>query len=291
MPCAVTGSTEMPSFDVHQHLWPPQVIDALRRRRDPPRLDGDVLELEEGRFPTDLAAHRLDDRLALLDRDGIDVAVVSLQPTLELDVAPELAEAFHEGIAQIETATDGRLRAFAAGRCLPGFAGACVSAKAVTEGLGALPGQLERAGQALFVHPGPPGAPPRGAPHWWASVVDYVAQMQAAYSAWISAGAQHHPGLPIVFAVLAGGAPIQLERLQSRGVEAEAVLHPSVYLDTASYGRRALELCLATHGLDQIVYGSDAPVLDPRPTLLALEELGEAVVRAARTDNPTRLFL
>jgi predicted TIM-barrel fold metal-dependent hydrolase len=281
----------MPSFDVHQHLWPPPVIDALRRRRDPPRLDGDVLELEEGRFPTDLAAHRLDDRLALLDRDGVDVAVVSLQPTLDLDAAPELAEAFHEGMAQVSSAADGRLRAFAAGRCLPGFAGACVPAGALLEGLDALPGELEQAGQSLFVHPGPPGARPHGSPDWWASIVDYGAQMQAAYLAWISGGAQRHPELPVVFAVLAGGAPIQLERLQSRGVEAEAVLHRCVYLDTASYGRRALELVLASHGLDQIVYGSDVPVVDPRPTLEALKELGEPAVRAARSDNPTRLFL
>jgi len=35
----------MTSFDVHQHLWPEQLIEALRKRSRPPRLDGDQLIL------------------------------------------------------------------------------------------------------------------------------------------------------------------------------------------------------------------------------------------------------
>ena len=37
-------------IDIHQHLWPPELIDALRRRARPPRLNGagdrPLLELE-----------------------------------------------------------------------------------------------------------------------------------------------------------------------------------------------------------------------------------------------------
>jgi 6-methylsalicylate decarboxylase len=280
----------VPSIDVHQHLWPPQVVEALRRRPEPPRLDGDVLELREGRFPVELGKHDPEDRLRLLDRDGVDTAIVSLQPTLELDVAPELVDAYHEGIVELVAAAGGRVRAFAAGACLEGFAGACIPAAQVLSGLGELPEELARAGQALFVHPGPPGEMPAGAPPWWSAVVVYTAQMQAAYAAWLADGAARHPNLPVVFALLAGGGPVQLERLRTRGGGENGPPPRSIYLETSSFGRRALELCLETHGVSQLLYGSDVPVADPRPILGALEDLGETVAHAVRVENPTRVF-
>lgn len=279
----------MPSYDVHQHLWPAPLVEALRARPSAPRLDGDVLELDEGHFPVDLGDHRLDGRLALLDRDGTDVAVVSLPPTLCWEECPELVDAFHAGIEELVQAADGRLRALACSACLEGFAGACVSAAAVVEGLDTLPAELEEAGQVLFVHPGKPSPAPAGAAPWWPAVADYTAQMQAAYLAWLGAGARY-PRLAVVFAVLAGGAPVQAERLASRAPDlAEAELG-NVYLDTASYGPRALALCLESHGAGRLVFGSDVPVIDSRPTLRALAALGEAVEEDVRRTNPTRLF-
>jgi predicted TIM-barrel fold metal-dependent hydrolase len=64
----------------------------------------------------------------------------------------------------------------------------------------------------------------------------------------------------------------------------------ALYLDTASYGPRALELCLAAFGAGRLVYGSDRPVLDAAPTLLALDELGADVREAVATTNPSSLF-
>ncbi|MGH7338057.1 MAG: amidohydrolase family protein, partial [Myxococcota bacterium] len=121
-------------------------------------------------------------------------------------------------------------------------------------------------------------------------LVPYTAQMQAAYLAWVADVGERHASLSVVFAILAGGAPIQLERLRSRGVEPRTVLHPNVHLETSSYGRRALELCLKAHGVAQLVYGSDAPVIDSRPTLQALSALGGAVQHAVLRENPTRLL-
>jgi hypothetical protein len=280
----------MPSYDVHQHLWPAPVLDVLRARREPPRLDGDVLELAEGRFLVDLRAHDPEERLRLLDRDGVDVAVLSPAPTLEWEACGELADAYHEGARALAASSGGRFLALACGGAsLEGFAGACVSAKALVAGLGELPTELERAGRVLFVHPGPPAAVPESAPPWWCAVTDYTSQMQAAYFAWIADGAERHPGLNVVFAILAGGAPVQFERLLSRDPQGPS-FHPNVYLDTASYGRRALELCLDAVGAGRLVYGSDVPVIDPRPTLEELAGLGPSVERAARVENPTRLF-
>jgi 6-methylsalicylate decarboxylase len=280
----------VPSFDVHQHLWPDALVAALHTRSKPPRLVGGTLELAEGSFPADLGGHSLDERLDLLDRHGLDVGVVSLQPTLDLAAAPELAAAYNEGVGELLASSRGRLRAFAAGECLDGLAGACVPAGEVVTGLGTLPGRLAAAGQTLFVHPGPPASLPLDAPSWWSPVVDYAAQMQAAFAAWLADGADRHPDLPVVFAFLAGGAPVQLERLASRGGDANAALRANVYFEISSYGSRALELCLATYGFERLLFGSDAPVLDPGPGLRALAGLGGALAQTVLETNASRLF-
>jgi predicted TIM-barrel fold metal-dependent hydrolase len=280
----------MAAYDVHQHLLPPTLVEALRARREPPRIAGGSLELAEGTFPFDERDHDLGERIALLDRDEIDIAIVSLAPTMETEGKQELEDAYNEGIRDVVAEAGGRLRAFAAGTCLDGFAGVCVSAQALMGGLGSLPGELVRTGQVLFVHPGPPGAPPAGAPLWWTAVVDYPAQMQAAYYAWLDDDVAGHPDLDVVFAVLAGGAPVQLERLRSRGGDPERASHTRTHLDVASYGARALELCLTALGPDRLVYGSDRPVVDAAPTLDALAGLGPDVLDTVRSDNPERLL-
>ena len=251
-----------------------------------------MLELEEGDFETDLDAQRVETRVALLDRDGIDVGVVSLQPTLGADDVPELVEAYHAGIQEVVSASAGRIMALASGASLDGFAGTSISARALVEdleGKAPLLRELERRRQMLFVHPGPVSARQR-LPEWWPAIVDYTADMQAAYAIWLSRGARAYPDLPVVFAILAGGGPFQLERLRSRGVDVRTMLQANIYLETASYGHRALELCLATYGVGRLVYGSDLPVVDSRPTLHSIREFGHAVTEAICTENPTQLL-
>ena len=85
-------------------------------------------------------------------------------------------------------------------------------------------------------------------------------------------------------------APFQLERLASRGVPGRELLHPNVYFDTASYGRRALDLCLATFGVDRVCFGSDTPVVEPLPTLDAVRSFGDAVTDALCNVNPSRIL-
>jgi predicted TIM-barrel fold metal-dependent hydrolase len=264
----------MPTIDVHQHLWPEQLVAALARRSESPRLVGSRLDLREGSFETDLGAHDLQTRLRLLDRDGIDVAIVSFPPTMGFEVAPELAEAYDEGILEIAAASRGRIRPLACGEERDGFVGTCVSAQRVVRDPLAVQGSL------LFVHPGYSPPPPDGKPPWWTPVVEYTAQMHAAYAAWLAGG---RSDVPIVFAIMAGGAPFQLERLRSRGDQAE--VPPNVYFDTASYGRQAAELTIHASGVERILYGSDTPVTDPRTTIDALGSLFETFA-----GNAERLF-
>ena len=75
----------------------------------------------------------------------------------------------------------------------------------------------------------------------------------------------------------------------SRGVEPRSALHDNVYLETASYGRRSLELALSTYGVTQLLFGSDAPVLDPEPGLAALREFGDTLAEVVLRENPERL--
>ncbi len=194
-------------------------------------------------------------------------------------------------MAALAACSGGRLVPLGAGALLDGCAGACVAGRALHDlkALAPLLDQLERRGLVLFVHPGPASEPPAGR-GWWAPVVGYTAELQAAYFAWLAWGAERWPRLGVVFAILAGGAPFQLERLASRRGGREATVRSSVYLDTASYGPIALRLCLEALGPSQLVYGSDAPVIDTRPTLDAVRRLGPALERALRRDNPARLL-
>ena len=263
-------------------------------RSEPPRItpDGARLELADGIWDAELDAHELSARLALLDRDGVDVAVVSLPPTLGVYDLPDIVDAYHQGIAELIEAADGRLAAFSAGEVVDGFPGVCVSGRDVVDdfdGFAHVLGEAEETGRVVFVHPGP-AIRRVAAPGWWGAVVDYTAQQQAAYATWLARGLESYPSLRVVFAILAGGAPIQLERLRSRGWDTRRAQSPNVFFDTASYGRRAFELCLATFGFRQLVYGTDVPVVDSGPTADALAEFGEAVSNAARVENPSLLL-
>ena len=286
----------MPTVDVHQHLWPESLIEVLRRRAGAPRLSGSRLELPgRGAVDIDLGLHRLETRLALLDRCELDAAVVSLSPTLGASAIPdeewdELASAYESGILEIAGDCE-RIVPLAAGESRESFAGTCLGAPALLDldGLAPTLDELERRGAFLVVHPGPSDSPPE-APAWWATVVEHTSQMQAAYAAWLDGGADRWPGLVVVFAILAGGGPFQLERLQSRGVSSRGSLHENVLFETSSYGRRALELCLSALGVGQVLFGSDAPWLDPAQGLDVVRGFGDAVLDALWNRNPSRLL-
>jgi 6-methylsalicylate decarboxylase len=292
-------SAPLPTVDVHQHLWPEALIEALGRRTTPPRLNGSRLEVAgEKAVEIDLATHNLEERLALLDRCEIEVAVISLPPSLGIGLLDEserseLVDLYERGVLELVDASAGRLAALAAGERLEDrFVGACIGAPDLLdlEAIAPLLYRLEHRGAFLFVHPGAAEAA-AGRPPWWPAVVEYTAQMQAAYAGWLAQGVQRWPSLKVVFAILAGGGPFQLERLQSRGIPGRELMHENVFFETASYGRRALELCLATFGVGQLLYGSDAPVIDPVPTLEAVRGFGDAVTEALCEQNPSRLLI
>ena len=169
-----------------------------------------------------------------------------------------------------------------------GFAGVCVPADALggPEGfdrLGPVLETLERRDAPVLIHPGPAAAEASARPPWWQAMTGYVAAMQRAWHAFAEWGRPAHPRLRACFAMLAGLAPLHRERLVARGGQARA--DPDVFVDTSSYGPRAIDAVIRELGVDALVFGSDRPVL---PT--AEPDFGEAVRVALRARNPSRLL-
>jgi hypothetical protein len=120
-------------------------------------------------------------------------------------------------------------------------------------------------------------------PGWWAALTGYVASMQTAWHAFAVWGRPAHPRLRVCFAMLAGLAPLQRERLIARG--GPAISDPDVFLDVSSYGPRTVDAVLREVGVDRLVEGSDRPVV-----AVVERPLGEAVLTALRERNPARLL-
>jgi predicted TIM-barrel fold metal-dependent hydrolase len=299
------------TVDVHQHLLGEPLVEALARRTAAPRLiprregwtfrvaaEPDSILVVEA---TDAELRRAD-----LEADGIDRALVALSTALGIeslpaDEATALIEAHHQGLEELPVefrgwgavpladpeldpaAVDSALDRGCIGITLPATA---LADPAGVERLGPLLARLEERGAPLFVHPGPVVDPATARlPHWWPALTDYVAQMGAAWFAFLHAGRAAHPRLRVLFAMLAGGAPLQLERFVARGGEAPAAPDPAVFYDTSSYGPRMLEAMLDAVGPEQLVYGSDRPVVDP-----AAPRLDGALGQALLTTNPNRLL-
>jgi len=293
--------------DIHQHLFTEPVLAALGRRDQAPRLvrrdRSWALELAgEPESPVAPPGQALERRMRELHADRIDRAV--LCPSVPLGVeelAPDEARvilaAYLQGAAELPErfATWGSIPSRdpdpAAVRELlrRGAVGLAVPARVLVDpttraAFGPALEALERADAPLMVHPGPADAGP-DAPPWWPAMTSYVAQMNAAWHAFVAFARPEHPRLRVVFALLAGGAPFHLERLAARGGPAERAHDPLLFYDTSSYGPRAIDTAARFVGVDQLVHGSDRPLAEPP----AWSD-DDAFAHALRVRNPERLL-
>jgi hypothetical protein len=299
-------------IDVHQHLWPEALLEALADRHEAPfvlhRDSGWELHAP-GEAPSALDALYWDveARRDLVEADGVDRALVCLSSPLGIESLPRseaepLLEAYHRGVAELPAAF-GAWGAVAIDAPDPadvdallddGFVGVSLPAAALADpsGLdscGPLLERLEGRGAPLLVHPGPvpwrdPGRVDPLAPDWWPALTRYVEQMSAAWHAFLALGRPAHPGLRVLFTMLGGLGPLHAERLAARTGHT-GCLDSNAFMDASSYGPRALDAMVRAVGVDQLVYGSDRPVVDARP----LPE-GDALREAMLTTNPDRLL-
>jgi hypothetical protein len=293
---------EARAVDVHQHLWPQELIAALRARRRPPRLRGWTLELAgEPDYSVDPVDHDVDARAAQAVGDGLDLALVSVSSPLGIEGLPpgearDLLDAYHHGVLALPAPFGGWAAA-----CLTdidpaaleaelakGFVGLQLPATALLDVSGydrvrPLLELLEAAGRPLLIHPGLAWGP-NGAPAWWPAIVPYVQQMHAAWFAFRAYGRPRHPGLRVCFAILAGLAPLHGERFAVRA-GGRSPVDPGVFLEISSYGTRAVDATIRVLGIDALVNGSDRPYADP-----VRLDLGVAATRALRDANAGRLL-
>jgi predicted TIM-barrel fold metal-dependent hydrolase len=289
-------------IDCHQHLWPPRLVHALRRRRSYPYLRGWTLHLPgEPPYQVDPAAHDVSRRRRM--ETGAERVLVSLSSPLGIEHLPahegaELIDVWHESALELgdpfrvwaaaavtELDPDGLAKvlceARVAGLQLP--ATALVDPAAIAR-MRPLLAEAEQAGKPVLVHPGPAPAGDAGLPSWWPALVPYVTQLHQAWLAWHVAGARQHPRLRIAFVALAGLAPLHHERLAARGGRLGPV-DPRVFYETSSYGTRAIDAMVRGVGVDPIVLGSDRPYAEP-----AEADLGAAFTHAMVTANPRHLL-
>ena len=287
--------------DVHQHLWTQPLLDALAARDAVPfvrRERGLTIVHCAGESPylVDTATETPVHRARLVHDDGLDLAAIALSSPIGVEALPrgeaaELISAYLAGVSDLPkefvawgpVALDG-LDPYDVDRLLArGCVGISIPAPALSgqEALRATSEVLTRAaerGVPVFIHPGSVGADRYGCPGltqplWWTALTDYVAQMQAAWLTFAAFGRAEHPDLVVIFAMLAGGAPLLSERLAARGGPPIDLGDPLVFYDTSSYGPVAVEAMARRVGPDQLVYGSDRPVAEPvltgREALLA----------------------
>lgn len=278
-------------IDVHQHLWTPQFVEALQRRRRMPfvRRDGaGYLVHLEGEMPSavELDNEEAARRLATLERDGVQRALIAISSPLGIEALPraeaqELIDAYLDGVQALGESfgawgplaldgisaadVDAVLARGCVGVSLPSGA---IQRPAVVTALHSALARIEQRDIALFVHPGPGlggelGESTASDPPWWPAMTLYVAQM---HQAWLTFNAIVRPSFPrlrVVFAMLAGIAPLHHERLVARGGPSLDVASPVSFYDTSSYGPLAIDAMARCVGHRQLLYGSDRPVVEP----------------------------
>jgi hypothetical protein len=292
---------EIHRTDVHQHLWPAELIEALRRRAEPPMMRGWTLYTNgEPPFEVTKADHDVDAR-TVLDADCGRVLLSLSTPlgieALAPDEAQPLLDAWHQGVndlpspflgwaavSEIDPDLDGLK-----GLLTAGFVGVQLSAAQLMnpgaiEACAPVLALCEQLNRPVLVHPGPVRSPLADLPTWWAAVVDYPAQLQAAWWAWQCAGRSLLPELRICFVAGAGLAPLQHERFTARG-GGRLVVDRNAFVDTSSYARQGIDGLTRALGIDVIVLGSDRPYAEP-----AYLCMGDAARFAVNFANPNRLL-
>src|ERR1700759_2487868 len=95
------------NLDVHQHLWPEPLLEALRARDKPPRLRGWTLELAgEPPFNVDPRDHDPYTRATQAQQHNIDLALIAPSCPLGIELLPpeesrELLDAYHRGALEL----------------------------------------------------------------------------------------------------------------------------------------------------------------------------------------------
>lgn len=311
--------------DCHQHLWPEALLDVLRARGTPPRMEGWTLYLA-GEAPFTVAPSDVD-ALARAQRErveGTERVLLSLSSPLGIEHLPTaeaapLLDAWHDGGAEFGApfevwaaagVAEPDPAALARVLARPGIIGlqlpaTALSEPAALERVGPLLETLQRADLPLMVHPGPvvhpgpavhpgpvlhPGpAPFPEAGHRltpsWWPAV--VPYVAQMHSAWYAWLVAGRCNFPRLRVAFVALAGLAPLHHERLAARGGAVgrIDPSVYYETSSYGVRAMDATLRVTGVDSLVHGSDRPNAEPTDP-----GFGDAFSHALFVTNPQRLL-
>ena len=269
------------------------------RPQRPPFLDGVALTTQEGTFEVDLGDHVLGtaSRGARPRRDRRCRPLAADEPRAR-GAAGRRADCARGGLgrgrAELRRGKWRPARAFSPSTVRDGFVGVSLGSSrahglrprrvGARRGRGGGHRRVRASGRRACDRT--PTRPP-----WWDWVTGYPARMQEAYLAWLAFGRERWPSLRVVFAMLAGGGV----RSSSSGSHGAAWTSARPSTRTRSSTSRRTDAgrsssASETFGVSQLVYGSDTPVVDSRPTLDAVRGFGDAVTHVLQSDTPTRLL-
>ena len=289
-------------IDWHTHLLPEELVEALRGRSVEPyiadrdgrrwlnaRAGADAMPASDGLFSTA-------QRLADLDRAGVDLQVLSVAGLMGVDSATdagadELVTRTNAGLSRIVAEHPDRFRALAS---LPlgdpqraadvlqhavealGLAGAILPVDAFLTEQSAVNFRpvLERAdrfGAHIFVHPGPlPGAaPPRRSTNLlerlrFGTTVIQNGLTEAAITLEFSDILDGLDGLTVHVANLGGNLAYLAGRWAHTQERNQAEPWDGrlrrIYVDTASLGSKSVAFAAEVFGADRLLFGTDAPI-------------------------------
>jgi aminocarboxymuconate-semialdehyde decarboxylase len=296
----------MPVVDAHTHFIPVELLDVIRRGEGPADLelferegtDPVIVHANGLRYPVFPLFHELEAKLAQMDRDGIDVSLVSLTPSLFLYWADPADTArihrlINDAVATLAARSDGRLHGIATVPLNDPRAAAAELERAhgtlglVGVEIGASVGEMmlddpaldpfftaaARLGTPVMVHPymtmiAAPGPSLEG--FHLANVIGNPTETFVAAARLIVGGVlDRHPGLTVQLVHAGGAFPYQLGRLdhayEVRAEMQRACEHrPSSYLnrflfDTVTFDPRSLWFLIERAGADRVVFGTDLP--------------------------------
>lgn len=284
-------------IDVHNHYYPPEYLEAVRRGPTRVRMDVDAEGNPRLHYPGDynvlVPGHRdLDHRERVLAEHGVDLQVLTFTtpgthyeaPSQAVEMARRINDAF---------ATEVRRRPrFAALATLPlndpaasveeldramdlGLRGAMVFSNVNGVALAdaryePLWQRADARGAVIAIHPAHPLGVEAMQRFWLMPLVGFLMDTTLAAAHLVFAGVpERYPRIAWVLCHLGGAIPYLAERLD-RGYEAFAecrahIPHPPsrylkrFYYDTVNFDPDALELAVRFAGADRILAGSDYP--------------------------------
>jgi len=318
----------MQVIDIHNHFFPSSWPDLAVRYGTPnwPRIKhtepGKAEILVGDRFFRHISSACWDPevRLQQMDRDGIDLQVISATPVLfayerPVENALDCAQLFNDAALELCSRGKGRLKSFCqvplqdidaackeVRRCMQsGHLGVQIGNHVGNKnlddaGIVTLLQHCADEGAAVLVHPWEMLGPERMPKYMMPWTVGMPAETQLSVVALILSGAFDRlvSSLRICFAHGGGSFPYLLGRLENAWhhhpvAHGECEHPPSYYLnrfcvDSAVFDQRALQFLVGTMGADHVMLGSDYPFP------LGEERVG-ALIRQSNLPQPTKAKL